>query len=402
MANPLILREGDPPRLVELRRSVADALAAAGVVQIALTDRPDWWEVTPGTQIGVVSVAGLQVVIQPKIDIHRLVFLMGYARRPDFWRDDRVHLDADADLPEALADAFVRLAKRALEQGLLKGYVTVDETLAVLRGRVREADQLRRRWGRSIPLEVRYDEFTVDIAENQLLLAAVEQLLRTPRVGVRHRAGLQRLRLQLADVTAPRCTRPSWVASRLNARYVPALELAELVLAGRSFEQRVGDLVVSGYLFNMATIFEDFLTVALQETFRPFGGRSRLQYRTHLDEAETVPVRPDFVWSDAGVPRVVVDAKYKAEKPSGFPQADLYQLLAYCTVLGLPVGHLVYAKGNEGDRAHVVRGSGVLIVTHDLDLDVEPAELLAKIAGLVDAMVTLSEPELLLPGKVLR
>lgn len=47
-----------------------------------------------------------------------------------------------------------------------------------------------------------------------------------------------------------------WVANRLNARYVPALEVAEPILDGRSFEQRVGDLVVSGYLFNMATIFE--------------------------------------------------------------------------------------------------------------------------------------------------
>ncbi|BEH02258.1 McrBC 5-methylcytosine restriction system component [Brooklawnia propionicigenes] len=400
VANPLILREGDPPRLVELRRPVADALAAAGVVQVALTDRPGWWEVTPGTQIGVVSVAGLQVVIEPKIDISRLVFLMGYARRPDFWCDNWAQLDADADLPEALADAFVRLAKRALEQGLLKGYVTVDETSAVLRGRVREADQLRRRWGRSIPLEVRYDEFTVDIAENQVLLAAVKQLLRTPGVGVRHRAGLQRLRLQLADVTAPGrdCARVSWVASRLNARYVPALELAELVLAGRSFEQRVGDLVVSGYLVNMATIFEDFVTVALREAFKPLGGRSRLQYRTHLDEAEAVPVRPDFVWSDAGVPRVVVDAKYKAEKPSGFPQADLYQMLAYCTVLGLPIGHLVYAKGNEDARAHVVRRSGVRIVTHALDLDVEPAELLATMSELVDAMVLSTEPEPFVAG----
>ena len=404
MASSLILREGDPPRLVELRRPIADALAAAGVVQVALTDRPGWWEVTPGTQIGVVSVAGLQVVIEPKIDINRLVFLMGYARRPDFWRDDRVLLDADADLPEALADAFVRLAKRALEQGLLKGYVTVDETLSVLRGRVREADQLRRRWGRSIPLEVRYDEFTVDIAENQVLLAAVEQLLRTPRVGVRHRAGLQRLRLQLVDVTTTGRggVRPSWVASRLNARYVPALELAELVLAGRSFEQRVGDLVVSGYLFNMATIFEDFVTVALREAFRPFGGRSWLQYRTHLDEPETVPVRPDFVWSDAGLPRVVVDAKYKAEKPSGFPQADLYQLLAYCTVLGMPVGHLVYAKGFEDARKHVVRNAGVRIVAHNLDLDVEPAELLATIAGLVDAMSPCRSHELTAAPTVLR
>ena len=353
-----------------------------------MTERSGWWEVTPGTSIGVVNVGGQQVVIEPKIDINRLVFLMGYARNPDFWRDEQVRVDADADLPEALADAFVRLARRALEQGLLKGYVTVEETLPVLRGRVREADQLRRRWGRSIPLEVRYDEFTVDIAENQVLLAAAEQLLRIPLVGQRHRAGLQRLRLQLADVTSPARggVRPSWTPSRLNARYLPALEVAELVLAGRSFEQRAGDLMVTGYLFNMASIFESFLTVALREAFRPFGGRSSLQYRTHLDEAETVPIRPDFVWSDGGIPRVVVDAKYKAEKPSGFPQADLYQLLAYCTVLDLPRGHLVYAKGEEESRDHVVQNAGVRIVAHTLDLDAEPTSVLRSVSRLVYEM----------------
>lgn len=287
MASPLIRREGEPSRLVELPRPVADALAASGALQVRLTDRPGWWEVAATTQIGVVTVGGLQVVIQPKIAINRLVFLMGYARRPDYWRDQCVHLDAAADLPEALAEAFVRLATRALDHGLLKGYQTVEETLPVLRGRIREADQLRRRWGRSIPLEVRYDEFTVDIAENQLLLAATERLLRTPQVGVRHRAALQRLRLLLADVTAPARgdLRPAWTPSRLNARYVPALELAELVLDGRSFEQRVGELLVSGYLFNMATIFEDFVTTALREALKPYGGRSRLQYATHLDDA---------------------------------------------------------------------------------------------------------------------
>ena len=186
MTTPLILREGQPARLVELPRPVADALSAAGVVKVAMTERSGWWEVTPGTSIGVVNVGGQQVVIEPKIDINRLVFLMGYARNPDFWRDEQVRVDADADLPEALADAFVRLARRALEQGLLKGYVTVEETLPVLRGRVREADQLRRRWGRSIPLEVRYDEFTVDIAENQVLLAAAPVVEAGQAVAYRH------------------------------------------------------------------------------------------------------------------------------------------------------------------------------------------------------------------------
>lgn len=388
MTSPLILREGDPPRLVQLRRPVAEALQAAGVLHVTLTDQPGWWLVAPGTQVGVVTVAELQVVIQPKLDISRLVFLMGYARHSKFWRDDRVRLDPDADLPEALADAFVRLARRALDQGLLKGYVTVDDSLAVLRGRIREADQLRRRWGQTIPLEVRYDEHTVDIAENQVLLAAVEFLLRTPQVGARHRAGLQRLRLQLSDVTAPvrGGVLPSWTPSRLNARYVPALEVAELILAGWSFEQRVGDLVVTGYLVNMASVFEDFVTVALREALAPFGGRSRLQYGTYLDEGETVPVQPDFVWLEGGRPRIVVDAKYKAEKPAGFPQADLYQMLAYCTVLGLPEGHLVYAKGFEEARDYSVTGSGVRIHAHALDLELPSEDLLRTMEQLTVQM----------------
>jgi 5-methylcytosine-specific restriction enzyme subunit McrC len=49
--------------------------------------------------------------------------------------------------------------------------------------------------------------------------------------------------------------------------------------------------------------------------------------------------------------------KYKAEKPGGFPDADLYQLLAYCTTLRLPVGHLVYAEGNEARWIAALRGS---------------------------------------------
>ena len=61
-------------------------------------------------------------------------------------------------------------------------------------------------------------------------------------------------------------------------------------------------------------------------------------------------------------------------------------MLAYCTVLGLPVGHLVYAKGNEDARTHIVRQSGVCIVTHALDLDVEPADLLNEVAALALAM----------------
>lgn len=85
----------------------------------------------------------------------------------------------------------------------------------------------------------------------------------------------------------------------------------------------------------------------------------------------------------------MVDAKYKAEKYDGFPNPDVYQVLAYCSALRLPVGHLVYAKGNEPVREYVlphtgVDGAGVTVRAHTLDLEQAPAEVLEQVAELAE------------------
>ena len=49
-------------------------------------------------------------------------------------------------------------------------------------------------------------------------------------------------------------------------------------------------------------------------------------------------------------PVAVFDAKYKLEgASSGYPNADAYQMLAYCTALRRHQGFLVYAK-DSGER----------------------------------------------------
>ncbi len=325
----LSLDEGDPPRRLSLTAGQARALAASEALSVAPTGVDGEWMVAPGTRVGAFQVrcggaggagatAGgqtdtIQVRISPKIPIARLVFLMGYARNPQFWRDDLVSLEGDADLPEALAHTLVVLAARALDQGVLKGYVTVDESLPVLRGRLREADQIRR-FGVGLPLEVRFDDYSVDIAENRILLAAIIRCLRMPSVSARTRTRLHRLRVQLADVSvmgrgsaggvgAGVSGRPAWTPSRLNARYVPSLVVAEMILDGRSFDLHSGGMVVSGFLLNMAQVFENFVCVALDRALNRLpairSGRASLQYRTHLDAERTVPIRPDFVWLEA-------------------------------------------------------------------------------------------------------
>ena len=92
------------------------------------------------------------------------------------WRDDDPAFQEADNLVEALVRAYLRHAERALARGLLQGYQSVEDAQPGIRGRVREADQLRRRFGLPLPVEVRYDDYTTDIDENRLLRAAARRL----------------------------------------------------------------------------------------------------------------------------------------------------------------------------------------------------------------------------------
>ncbi|MGW6137399.1 McrC family protein [Streptomyces sp. NPDC055140] len=412
----ITLREHAPARSVPLDAAAGRALAASGVLDSAVPDPhlAGNWLLRATSRVGAVRVTvpgrpghGRQprdtvtLRIIPKTPVRRLFFLLGFSLDPArAWRhphEGTVDADAHDDIVPALAHAVERQIDRSLRQGLLQGYRRVEESALVVRGRIREADQIRRRFGRTLPIEIAYDAYTPDVPENQILRAACEALLRVPGVPdhVRRRLGHQRVRL--ADVTPLVRGRalPAWTPSRLNARYRPALQLAEAVLRGTSPEHQAGELAVDGFLFDMNVLFEDFVTGALREAVREHGLIGRLQAPHHLDTAGRVRMRPDLVVQerDGRTPVAVVDAKYKTEKAGAYPNADLYQMLAYCTVLGLGEGHLVYAAGKHDGQFHEVRGSrrpgyttaqsgGVRLYQHVLDLDREPAQLLATFRDL--------------------
>ncbi|MGO4664029.1 McrC family protein [Terrabacter sp. 2TAF16] len=383
------LIENGSPIEVEIADRDGVALSRSGLVTAAPALAHGWWTIGPAGKVGVAQIADVELWIKPKLDIRRLLFLVGFATDHKIWRDEHLGLTEETDLLSAMAAAFARQADKATQRGLLQGYRVQEDALPVLRGRLRSAEQLTRRYGLAVPIEVRFDEYGVDVPENQLLRGAAEVLLRVPGVDSRTRRRLLRLVRSMADVTPARRGRvtPAWQASRLNARYHIALRLAELVLRSGSVEQKTGAIMVNGFMLDMARVFEDFLTVALGDALMAYDGHCKAQDRWHLDEADEITMRPDLVWYRRdGELGAVVDAKYKAEKPSGFPYADLYQMLAYCTALGLPRGHLVYAKGNEPEATHVVRNAGVEIVQHTLDLDHSPHRLLAQVERLAQAI----------------
>ncbi|WJK36812.1 restriction endonuclease [Solwaraspora sp. WMMA2065] len=396
-------------------KAVARALAATGLVRVSAT-LDGRLRLRAGSRVGVVRVhtgrpgagrsgagqAGsepaVEVRVRPKLPIGRLMWLLGYADDQRGWRDEPVGLAEETDLVPAMAVAFTAACSAAFAAGVLQGYQVREEALPVLRGRIREADQVRRRLGFAPPLEVRYDDYTVDITKNRILLAAAHRLQRLPGVPAVTRHALHRIVAALADVTPlpAGAVSPVTRVDRLTARYQPALRLARLILAGNSVEQPPGPFATTGFVFDLNAVFESWLTAMLRDSIESrYGGRLRAQHQSHLDTGRRIGLRPDITWWDGSSCRAVVDAKYKPTAwgkpgetagPGRPPNSDVYQMLAYCTTYGLARGHLVYAAGGPTSGSYQLAGSGIRVDVHPVDLSAPIAEIRQRIHALGTAV----------------
>ena len=139
----------------------------------------------------------------------------------------------------------------------------------------------------------------------------------------------------------------------------------------------------------MNKVFEQFLYVALGEALGLPGRQWKHEESLTLDEAGRISMKPDLSWWPSGTagngsqPIFVGDAKYKTLEPERFENADIYQMLAYCTAADLPSGLLVYAGEGESS-AHKIKHAGKTIEVASLDLAGTPEAILGEVRRLAE------------------
>ncbi len=332
----------------------------------------DNYSLTPGSIVGALEINGIPILINPKIEMSKLLSLACYAIGKLEIGEELFDFKDSETLPDILALALTQAARSAFARGLLRGYQSEEEALHTVRGRIRFDEQIRRRYGIPLPVELRFDEFTGDILANRLVKAAAVRLRRMTLRSSKARRDLGWIAAILDNVSLLEFRQgrvPEVRFDRLNEHYRHVVGLARLILLHSEFEAEHGDVRANGFLVDMNYLFQEFVTQALREQLASSGITLRAERGAWFDDDKKVWLKPDLsCWEDSDTCSFVGDAKYKSLDNGGVPNADLYQLLAYATALNLPGGLLIYAQGGTNITTHTVRHAGKQLKFAALDL----------------------------------
>ncbi len=375
-------QESNPiPLTVDERSRLNEFLPSVSIEPVI--GQEETYRLRPGSIVGAVEIGDMSVLIKPKIHIQHLLSLACYAQGVYKPQDYQFDFQESETLPDVLARSLTSAARRAFSRGLLSGYLTEEDVLYTVRGRIQFNEQIRRRFDIPLPVELRFDEFTEDILVNRLVKAAAARLRRMTLRSGEARRGLGWIATILENVSMLEFQSgrvPEVRFERLNKHYRTVVGLARLILLHSEFESFHGGVRASGFLIDMNKLFQEFLTQALRERFGVSTTKLRSEYGVPFDQGDSVNMKPDLSWWEGEKCSFVGDAKYKKVGDSRVPNADLYQLLAYATALDLPGGLLIYAKGEENVAAYEVKHAKKILEVAALDLE----DTLEGIFGQID------------------
>lgn len=332
---------------------------------------------------GSISLSGISLQIVPKFvedatrlvdwDVSSLFILDALAGKHVIsliahrqkWQSHRV-----LDL---IAYAFADAAERGLRDQPIHIYRQREESTVALRGRLNLGRQLRNSINAPHLLECDFDQLDTENAFNDILKWAATTLMESAR----EKALKTRLRLVVDSIPGD----PQRSANYRHARLMlppqfqtwhDALELSRLLASGMVLSKGGGRGAGYSLLFNMERAFERFVEVVLNQCINTNEDwtSSRQEWITYAtpqyEGGKVLRCRPDNVVRRAGIPLMVVDAKYKLldeelslnqnDKANGAPASlDVYELLGGMVAHNCDLGLLIYPSSTGSSSAPAIR-----------------------------------------------
>lgn len=381
---------------------VLAATLTAGEGRLRVTELSDGLRFDASAWVGVVRFSTIEVRVTPKLVgenlgvLQMLEYSSGLEALARLESARTLAASRGGSLVDLLALLLAESSLQIAKGGILQDYVSHQESLPRLRGRLLPYEQVTRHFGQVDQLECVFDEHETDIDENRILATGLE-IARRAATDEQARTKAVRAAAIFREVADTRAIHPGSrhvEFTRRNEHYRTAHTLAWMFIRNLA----VNNLYSPGggdsfaFLLDMNRLFEDFVTRLLTDAFEGTDVRVRPQRRdrTLITDARTgrpyAAVIPDVLLERRGLDKrqVPVDAKYKLYDDRKIDQSDIYQTFFYAWAYkgrddDIAPAFILYPGAASAPGAHLLaqaRAGGAAAHIRAIPIDV-PAALSA-------------------------
>lgn len=313
----------------------------------------------------------------------------------------------EAENFENIEDMFSAILSKGLaqqlKQGLYREYISVNEELSTLRGKIDMTSSIKLKLQKKRTLSCEYDELSVNNKFNQIIKSTVLLLIRQPSVSSKHKNELKKVMLYFSEVDTIDFSTIKWDMLRYqrnNQNYKMLLNVCYFVIKGLLYSDEKGNFKVASFLDEqrMCHLYERFILEYYRYHYKGVLSANSTQVPWNTDDGviDFLPVMQTDIMLKHKDKTLIIDAKYYSHSMQKgqydkvtIHSNNLYQIFTYVKNYdtagdGSVSGMLLYAKTDEEvtpDNDFMMSGNKISVKTLDLSLDFSKlAKSLDKIA----------------------
>lgn len=291
-----------------------------------------------------------------------------------------------------------------LKQGLYREYVTLNESISTLRGKIDISESIKLKMQRKQLIGCEYDELSANNIFNQIIKSTAILLIRQTTVSMKFKNELKKEMLFFADIDDIDVKNIRWDRlkfQRNNQGYKMLLNICYFVVEGLLYSDEKGNFKMASFLDEqrMSHLYERFILEYYKYHYRGVITANSTQVKWNLDEGvvDFLPTMQTDIMLKHNGKTLIIDAKYYTHTMQTgqyntitFHSHNMYQIFTYVKNYdickdGSVSGMLLYAKTDEAitpNNDFVMSGNKISVKT--LDLNLQFTDIAAQLDTIVE------------------
>ena len=290
---------------------------------------------------------------------------------------------------DLLTEILIRGISYQLKQGLHKEYISIHDTLPILKGKININGTIKNLINRKQKIDCDFDELSEDNIFNQILKTTAEYLFLHPTVKNERKESLKRLMLFFRGVQTIDLSNINWSKLRFDRNsktYQMLLYICYFIFDNKVITSDKGNYKMRGFSDeHMCRLFEKFVLEYFKTHYPSLNARAaQINWNINEEKSSTdiLPIMQTDIMLTLNNRTLIIDTKYYGKTmqiqfgKETIHNQNIYQIQSYVMNLdkshsGLVDGMLLYAKTNEAitPNGQMSFADGNIIYFRTLDLN---------------------------------